>query len=130
MSDLDQLALAMPGTSRRDDAAGRPSYYVGTGMYCCHRAPRPDAIDALTGERMDDVVMFRVESLEEKEALLSEPGSVFFTTRHFDGYAAVLVRESGLELLGVDELFERVADAWLSRAPKRAAALWLAEHAG
>lgn len=51
---------------------------------------------------------------------------VFFTIPHFDGYPAVLVR---LDLISHDQLREIVTDAWLVRAPKRAAREWLAQNA-
>jgi hypothetical protein len=37
----------------------------------------------------------RVEHVGAKEALLADDPDVFFTTPHFDGYAAILVRVSG-----------------------------------
>jgi len=45
-----------------------------------------------------------------------------FTTPHFDGYPAVLVRLPDAEL---DLLEEIVTEAWLARAPKRLAAAFL-----
>jgi hypothetical protein len=92
MADLDELALVMPETTKEVAEDGRPSYLVHGKMFCFHRGPRRDAIDSRTGERMDDVLMFRVESLEEKEAILAHARGVYFTTPHFRGYPAVLVR--------------------------------------
>jgi hypothetical protein len=60
----------------------------------------------------------RVEHLGAKEALLADDPDVFFTTPHFDGYPAVLVR---LDRIALDELEELIVDAWLARAPKRVA---------
>jgi hypothetical protein len=57
-----------------------------------------------------------VEHLLAKEALLAEEPRVYFTTPHFDGFPAVLVR---LERMSVAELQELVTEAWLVRAPKR-----------
>ena len=53
---------------------------------------------------------------------------MFFTTPHFDGYAAVLVRIPDLARLDREELRETVVEAWLTRAQKRVAKAWLAEH--
>jgi hypothetical protein len=128
MRDLDELALAMPETVREDGSDGRPSYVVNGKMYCFHRSRRPDAVDPETGERLDDVLMFRVADLEEKELILSDPRGVLFTTPHFNGYPAVLLRISDLGRLTRDELRELVVDAWLTRAPKRAAKAWLQAH--
>jgi hypothetical protein len=72
MDDLDALAMAMPQTTREVSGDGRPSYLVHGKMYCFHRSRRPDAVDPDSGERMGDVLMFRVAGLEEKELLLSD----------------------------------------------------------
>jgi hypothetical protein len=125
MRDLDELALAMPGTVREDAADGRPSYLVNGKMYCFHRSRRPDAVDPDTGERLDDVLMFRVADLEEKELLLSDPGGVLFTTPHFNGYPAVLLRIRDLKRVSRADLRDLVVDAWMTRAPKRVAKAWL-----
>jgi hypothetical protein len=128
MRDLDELALAMPETTKEVSEDGRPSYLVRGKMFCFHRSRRPDAVDPETGERLDDVVMFRVDGVEVKELMLGDDRGVFFTTPHFDGYPAVLVRIPRLALLDREELRELVVEAWLTRAPKRLAKAWLAEH--
>jgi hypothetical protein len=128
MADLDQLALAMPETTRETSEDGRPSYLVHGKMFCFHRGRRGDAVDARTGERLDDVLMFRVEGLDVKELVLADDRGIFFTTPHFDGYPAVLVRIPELARLERDELRELVVEAWLTRAKKRVAKAWLAEH--
>jgi hypothetical protein len=128
MADLDELALAMPETAKDVSDDGRPSYLVHGKMFCFHRGRRPDAIDPETGERLDDVLVFRVADVDVKELLLSDDRGVFFTTPHFDGYAAVLVRIPDLARLDREELRETVVEAWLTRAQKRVAKAWLAEH--
>jgi len=128
MADLDELALAMPQTTKELSEDGRPSYHVHGKLFCIHRNRRADAIDPETGERLDDVLMFRVADLGVKELLLSDARGVYFTTPHFDGYPAVLVRIPDLERLDREELGDMVAEAWLTKAQKRAAKAWLAEH--
>jgi hypothetical protein len=128
MADLDELALAMPQTTKEVSEDGRPSYLVHGKRFCLQRTRRPDALDPATGERLDDVLMFRVADLDEKELLLSDGRGIYFTTRHFDGYPAVLVRIPDLARLDRDELHDLVAEAWLTRAQKRLARAWLAEH--
>jgi hypothetical protein len=128
MADLDELALAMPETTKEVSEDGRPSYLVHGKMYCFHRSRRPDAVDPETGERMEDVLMFRVDGLDEKELLLADERGVYFTTPHFRGYSAVLVRIPDLERIDRDELRDLVAVAWLTRAQKRVAKAWLAEQ--
>jgi hypothetical protein len=73
--------------------------------------------------------MFRVADLDVKELMLADDRGIFFTTPHFDGYAAVLVRIPQLARLERDELEDLTAEAWLTRAQKRVAKAWLAEHA-
>lgn len=128
MADLDELALAMPQTTKEVSKDGRPSYLVHGKMYCFHRSRRPDAVDAQTGERLGDVLMFRVADLGVKELLLADDRAVYFTTRHFNGYPAVLMRIGDLARVDRDELRDLVAEAWLTRAQKRVAKAWLAEH--
>ena len=73
--------------------------------------------------------MFRVPDLDVKELLVSDARGLFFTTPHFDGYPAVLLRIPDLAGLDRSELGDIVAEAWLTRAQKRVAKEWLAEHA-
>lgn len=128
MADLDELALAMPQTTKEESDDGRPAYRVHGKLFCCHRSRRPDAIDPETGERMDDVLMFRVADEGVKELLLADVRDIFFTTPHFEGYPAVLVRIPELARLDRDELRDLVAEAWLTRAQKRVAKAWLEEQ--
>ena len=129
MEDLDELALALPQATKELGDDGRPVYKVHGKLFCCQRGRRPDALDPETGERLDDVLMFRVADLDVKELLLADDRGIFFTTPHFDGYAAVLARIAELARLERDELEDLVAEAWLTRAQKRVARAWLAEHA-
>ena len=128
MRDLDKLALAMPLTTKTVSDDGRPAYFVHEKLYCFHRSRRPDAVDPGTGERMDDVLMFRVADLDVKELMLADDRGVFFTTPHFKGYPAVLMRIPTLQRIDRDELADLVAEAWLTRAQKRVAKAWLAQH--
>ena len=128
MADLDELALAMPETTKEVTEDGRPSYLVHGKRYLIHRGRRPDAVDPETGERLDDVLMFRVEDLGVKELMLTDARGLYFTTPHFDGYPAVLMRIPDLARLDLGELGDLVAEAWLTRAQKRLAKAWLEEH--
>jgi hypothetical protein len=128
MADLDRLALALPHTAKEVSDEGRPSYSVHGKLFCCHRGRRRDAIDSQSGERLDDVLMFRVADQGVKELLLADARDVFFTTPHFDGYAAVLLRIPNLARLDQEELGDLVIEAWLTRAQKRVAKGWLEEQ--
>jgi hypothetical protein len=125
MKDLDELALAMPEATKELDQ-GRPVYSVHGKMFCFHRGPRKDAVDPDTGERLDDVLAFRVADLGVKEMLLSDARGIYFTTPHWNGYPAVLVRIPDLARLDREELRDLVEEAWLTRAQKRLAKAWLA----
>jgi hypothetical protein len=127
MVDLDELALAMPeATKVLED--GRPRYLVHGKFFCFHRGRRKDAVDPETGELLDDVLAFRVADLGVKELLLSDARGIYFTTPHWKGYSAVLVRIRDLDRLDRDELRDLVEEAWLTRAQKRLAKAWLARE--
>jgi hypothetical protein len=128
MQDLDELALGMPEATKELEE-GRPRYLVHGKFFCFHRRPRKDAISAETGEPLDDVLVFRVADLGVKEMLLADSRGVYFTTPHWDGYLAVLVRIPDLARLDREELRDLVEEAWLTRAQKRLAKAWLAERA-
>jgi hypothetical protein len=128
MADLDGLALAMPQTTKEVSDDGRPSYRVHGQLFCCQRGRRADALDPATGERLDDVLMFRVADLDVKDLLLGDDRGIYFTTPHFEGYPAVLVRIAELARLDHDELGDLISEAWLTRAQKRVAKAWLDEN--
>lgn len=65
----------------------------------------------------------RTPGLEMKDALIASKPGVFFTTPHFDGYPAVLVR---LDKIKLDDLKHIIVEAWLARAPKKAVDSYLA----
>ena len=125
MADLDELALDMPEATKEVSDDGRPAYLVHGKLFCCHRTRRKDAVDPQTGERLDDVLMFRVADLDLKELMLADLRRLFFTTPHFHGYPAVLLRIGDLAAIDRAELADLVADAWLTRAQKRLARSWL-----
>ena len=127
MADLDALALALPEVEKSVEE-GRPTYHVAGKYVCFHRRPRRDAVDAETGERLDDVLVFRVADQDMKELVLADDRGVWFTTPHWNGYPAVLTRIAHLKRIDRDELEERLVEAWLTRAKKRVATAWLAEH--
>jgi hypothetical protein len=126
--DVHDAARAMPHVTVERGGGDNPVYQVGGKSFVYFRTPRPDAVDADTGERYDDVIIIWVTSEHDKHALVADPDSPFFTTSHFDGHPSVLVRASRLGEVSRDELVELVQDAWLSRASRRRANTWLAAH--
>ena len=116
--DVEEIALALPEVTAGTSWGDRPSFTIRGKVFLLWRGPSKDAVDADTGELMDDVIAILVPSPEDKEALL-QSGPPWFTTSHFDGYNHVLVRERDLHLLERPELAEVITDAWATRAPKR-----------
>jgi hypothetical protein len=129
VADVHALARAMPHVTRVDGSQGKPVYQVGGKSFIFFRNPRPDAKDQVTGERYDDVIVFWVESESDKQSLVDDPDSPFFTTEHFNGHDSVLIRAGDLEAITYEELKEVVQDAWLSRASQARASAWLKARA-
>jgi hypothetical protein len=120
--DVRRIALALPETSEqisRDLAFWR----VRDKGFVWERPRRPADLPALgDGAPTGPILGARVEHLIAKEAMLADEPGVFFTTPHFDGYPAVLIR---LAEISVEELEEVIVEAWLARAPKRLAQRYL-----
>ncbi|HEY6314359.1 MAG TPA: hypothetical protein VIY52_26685 [Streptosporangiaceae bacterium] len=127
IEDVHDLAMRMPHVTVIHGPHGNPIYQVGGRSFVFFRNPRPDAVDPGTGERYPDVIMFWAASEADKQALVQDEASPFFTTPHFDGHPSVLVRGSRIGDLTVQELTEVIQDAWLSRASAARAAAWLAQ---
>jgi hypothetical protein len=128
--DVHELALRMPHATVWHGPQGNPVYQVGGKSFVFFRNPRPDAFDPDTGERYPDVIVFWVPSQADKQALVQDPGSPFFSTPHFEGHPSVLARASRIGELTLTELAEVIQDAWLSRASPSRARAWLADQPG
>lgn len=100
--DVRRAALALPETSERS-MYGTPAFYVKTKWFARIREE-------------GDVLVVPVGAEEDKHELIAAQPETYFTTAHYDGYAAVLVRFAAVE---ADELRELLTDAWRLRAPKR-----------
>jgi hypothetical protein len=121
--DVRRIALALPETSERP-SHGNNSWRVRDKLFVWERPLRPSDLRALGDAAPDGPILgARVEHVGAKEALIADDPAVYFTTPHFDGYAAVLVR---LDEIAVDELDELIVEAWLCQAPKRLAKDYLA----
>jgi hypothetical protein len=95
-------------------------------LFVWERPLRRSDLEALGDDAPDGPILgARVEHLGAKDALLANDEGVFFTTPHFDGYPAILVR---LDRIAVDDLEEVVVEAWLARAPKRLVQAYLAAN--
>ncbi|HSE56139.1 MAG TPA: MmcQ/YjbR family DNA-binding protein [Nocardioidaceae bacterium] len=125
LEDVHEVAQELPHVTVEYGTRGNPIYQVGGKSFIFFRNPRPDAVDPLTGERLPDVIVFWVPSEADKQALVQDESTPFFTTAHFDGHPSVLLRAARIGELTREELVELVQDAWLSRASPRRAAAWL-----
>lgn len=103
--DVRRLALALPGIAEN----GEDSFDFqrdGRGIAW----PYPERVDPRKPRvsRYDQFVV-RIANADDKEAYLhGEPG-IFFTTEHYNGYGAVIVR---LDAIDEDRLEELLQDAW------------------
>jgi hypothetical protein len=116
--DVRRIALALPETSERVSRNLR-QWQVKDKGFVWERPLRRADLEALGDDAPDGPILgARVEHLVAKEALLADDPGVYFTTPHFDGYPAILVR---LDRIGLEDLREVIVEAWLARAPKRLA---------
>ena len=114
--DVRRFALALPGTSETQSRE-TPAWKVEDKFFVWDRPLRKSDIAALgAGAPEGPILGVRTADLEMKEAMLASKPRVYFTTPHFDGYPAVLVR---LDKISIKDLKEVILDAWLARAPKK-----------
>jgi hypothetical protein len=125
LEDVHDLAVGMPDVTVDYGTGDNPVYQVGRKSFVFFRNARPDATDPETGERYLDVIVFWVPSEADKQALVQDEASPFFTTPHFNGHRSVLLRASQISDLTRAELAELIQDAWLSRASAHRATTWL-----
>jgi hypothetical protein len=109
--DVRRIALSLPEVV---ETSGHFAFEVaGKGFVWVYlerihpkqaRVPNPEA------------VAIRITGEEEKQALLAANPAVYFTTDHYNGYPAILVHLSQIELNDLEDL---ITDAWYLRSPKR-----------
>ncbi|HLY03501.1 MAG TPA: hypothetical protein VKR56_13530 [Candidatus Cybelea sp.] len=126
--DVRRIALKLPGTSEELSSSGTPAWIVYKKFFVWERPLRRADLAAL-GDRAPTgpILGVRTPDLEMKDVLLASDPRVFFTTPHFDGYPAVLVR---LEKISTSHLEDVIVEAWLACAQKRAVAAYLRENQG
>jgi hypothetical protein len=121
--DVRRIAQSLPETEERS-SRGLAAWRVRGKLIVWERPLRAGDLRALGNSAPTGPILgARVPHLGAKEALLADDPAVYFTTPHFDGYPAVLVR---LERVSVDELEEVIVEAWLVQAPKRLAKEYIA----
>ena len=93
---------------------------VGKKLIAWERPLRKSDYDALTAVGVEppqgDILGVRVADEGVKFALIADEPELYFTTPHFDGYPAVLVKLAAIDERGLREL---IVEAWLTQAPKR-----------
>jgi hypothetical protein len=122
-SDVRRIALSLPEVSE-GTSYGNISWAVKKKAFAWERPLRKSDLEALgKAAPRGPILGLRTADLDMKELLLTSDPKVYFTTPHFDGYAAVLVR---LDAISTKQLKGALVDAWLSRAPARLADAYLA----
>jgi hypothetical protein len=125
LDDVRRIALALPETSEKVSHDGHPHWHVKDKLFVWERPLRTADFRALGDEAPDGTILgARVPDEGAKQALAASQPDIFFTTPHFNGYPAILVRLAEIPL---DELEELIVEAWLLRAPKRLAASYRGE---
>jgi len=128
--DVEAIAGALPEVAE-STSYGNRGWKVRKQTFAWDRPLRKGEIEALGGFEPEgaaprgEILAVRVPDEEAKQALISGEPEIYFTTSHFDGYPAVLIR---LDRIPRADLKEAIVEAWLSRAPKRVAAAYLAER--
>jgi len=121
--DVDEICLALPESELGVSWGDRPTWKVPKGDkgkgFLLYRMPHKSAVDPDTGEMWDDLLVITVPTEADKRALVDDESTPFFTIDHFEGYNAVLVRQSRLGEISRAELAEIVTEAWAAKAPKR-----------
>ncbi|MGA7200768.1 MAG: hypothetical protein WBX26_02985 [Candidatus Cybelea sp.] len=124
--DVRGIALKLPGTSEEVRSSGTSAWIVNKKFFAWERPLRPPDIAAL-GDRAPagPILGVRTADLEMKAVFLASDPKVFFTTPHFEGYPAVLIR---LDKISTTQLKDVIIEAWLARAQKRAVAAYLKDN--
>lgn len=111
LDDVRRIALALPETEV--DESGTV-FSVGGKKFAWPWLERIDPKRARVPNR--DVLVVRIATEADKDVLIDMAPSVFFTEPHYDGYPAILVRLSAIDL---DLLTVILTDGWRCRAPRR-----------
>jgi hypothetical protein len=121
-ADVRAVAGELPGAVERDR-----QWRVRNTLFAWERPLRAkDLAELGDAAPAGPVLGLRVADLAAKDAVLADPEAAAFTTSHFAGYPAVLVR---LDDVAPETLRELVVEAWAARAPKRAVAAYFADRA-
>jgi len=116
-TDVGRACLALPEVTELTSPEGRRSWRVRDKAFVWERPLRKkDLAELGSSAPSGPVLAAYVPDEGAKAALIADEPDVYFTTSHFDGYPAVLVR---LEELDETALTELAGEAWACRAPRR-----------
>ena len=118
-TDVTRLMKALPAVVR---TPAKREWRVGKKSFAWERPLRRADHEALGPDAPSGAILAVHIPLEGKALLLASVPEVYFTTPHFDGYPAILVR---LPVIPVDDLRELLQQSWLARAPKKLAAAFV-----
>src|SRR5687767_6392076 len=106
-ADVRAVVRSLPDTVEREPRSWR----VKDKLLVWERPLRKSDLEALGDRAPSGAILGAwVPDLDTKEARLSAEPKVYFTTPHFDGYPAVLVRLGAIKITALREL---VLEAWL-----------------
>jgi hypothetical protein len=115
--DVARIALALPEATEGTSYGETRSWRVRDKAFAWERPLRKADLAELGGDApAGPVLAVRVPHVGAREALIADSPGVYFTTAHFTGFPAVLIR---LDEIGVEELGEVLDEAWACRAPRR-----------
>ena len=127
MATWEDVASIVGELQLTDERSPR-EWRVGKKLIAWERPLRKSDREALAALGIEppegDILGARVADEGVKFALIADEPDVFFTTPHFDGYPAVLVKLAEIDELGLREL---IVEAWLTQAPKRLVQEFLGE---
>jgi hypothetical protein len=127
MATWDDVASII-GELQLTDERSPHEWRVGKKLIAWERPLRKSDREALAASGIEppegDILGVRVADEGVKFALIADEPDVYFTTSHFDGYPAVLVKLAEIDELGLREL---IVEAWLTQAPKRLVQEFLGE---
>ena len=128
MATWDDVA-GVVGELRLTEERSPHEWRVGKKLIAWERPLRRSDYDALTALGVEppqgDILGVRVADEGVKFALIADEPELYFTTPHFDGYPAVLVKLAAIDEPGLREL---IVEAWLTQAPKRLVQEFLDEN--
>lgn len=129
--DVDTICAALPSTELGTSWGDVPTWKVPAGEkgkgFLLYRHPHKSAVDPETGVEYDDLLVLRTANAADKAALVEDDANPFFTIDHFRSFNAVLVQQSRLRELSIEELTEVIHEAWVAVAPKRLSKEFLAD---